>query len=230
MDLLDFSKGTPWSIVPEYLSAFESKVNSQAFDKKLLAKFEDQKPSTDFALSGGVARIPIHGPVTKRSTFFSWLFGGVTLDRLSSTFKEALEDPDVEAIVLDIDSPGGTIGGVEAFSDLVFAARQKKPIVAFAGGMMASAAYWFGSAANYIIAEKTAEIGSIGVLMIHYDLSKRDEKLGMKRTFLTAGHYKALGNDAEPLSEEATEVFKSELDHLYGVFFGHCSAKQGGLY
>jgi signal peptide peptidase SppA len=101
---------------------------------------------------------------------------------------------------------------------MVYAARGQKPIVAFANGMMASAAYWIGSAADEIVAEETAEIGSIGVVMMHYDYSGADEQAGVKRTILQAGHYKAMGNDTEPLSEEAEEYFQGHLDYLYTLF------------
>jgi ClpP class serine protease len=84
--------------------------------------------------------------------------------------------------------------------------------------MMASAAYMVGSAADKIVVGKNAELGSIGVLMIHTDYSKAMEKVGVKRTYLKAGKFKALGNPAEPLSDEAREVFQAELNHIYGNF------------
>jgi hypothetical protein len=84
--------------------------------------------------------------------------------------------------------------------------------------MMASAAYWIGSAADVVFAEKTAILGSIGVLRIHIDHSEMEKKAGVKTTYLTAGKYKALGNDAEPLSNQARDVFQAELDYIYSIF------------
>lgn len=91
-------------------------------------------------------------------------------------------------------------------------------MVAFASGYMASAAYWIGSAADAVIADKTAMVGSIGVVTVHADLSEADKRSGIKRTVLTAGKYKAIGNNAEPLSKEAGAVIQSELDYIYSVF------------
>jgi signal peptide peptidase SppA len=119
------------------------------------------------------------------------------------------------------------VAGTRAFGNLVYEARDIKPVVAFGDSMMASAAYWIGSAAQQIIVEETAEVGSIGVVMVHYDWSKEDEMMGLKRTVLSAGKYKALGNDAEPLSDLAKEVFQSELDYIYTMFVDTIAKNRG---
>ncbi|MBU1045487.1 MAG: signal peptide peptidase SppA, partial [Candidatus Omnitrophica bacterium] len=176
------------------------------------------KKRDDFALRDEVAIIPITGPISKRETFYSHFFNASAVSVLTEIINDALADPDVSAIVLDIDSPGGTVAGTEAFSDLIHGAREVKPIVSFANGMMASAAYWIGSAADQVIVERTADVGSIGVVMVHYDLSENDKQYGVKRTVLSAGKYKALGNSAEPLSDLARQVFQSELNYIYQQF------------
>jgi signal peptide peptidase SppA len=230
MQMSDFTKGTAWGIVPDqYESLFRQVLDlrkSNDFSAQV-AGFTPKKPEKGYRVQDNVAVVKVHGPISKQTSFFSFFFGGTSLDRLSKVFTEAIEDPEASAVLLDIDSPGGTIGGLEAFSDLVYSSRGEKPIVAFANGMMASAAYWIGSAADTIVAESTAEVGSIGVLMVHYDWSQNDAKYGLKRTFLSAGKYKALGNDAEPLSEEARRTFQAELDYLYDVFAGTVARNRG---
>jgi signal peptide peptidase SppA len=144
--------------------------------------------------------------------------GGTTYKFIEDAFKTAIIDREVEAIVLDIDSPGGTVSGVDNVSELIFNSRGEKPIVAFANGQMTSAAYYIGSAADILVGEKSADVGSIGVIMIHEDYSKWEEMRGIKTTYLSAGKYKALGNDSEPLSDTARKVFQDELDYLYTIF------------
>jgi len=119
---------------------------------------------------------------------------------------------------LRIDSPGGVVNGVEETGDLIFNSRGKKPIVAYNDGQMMSAAYWLGSSADEIVSGKTAGAGSIGVLMVHEDWSRWNEKFGINITYLTAGKYKALGNPDQPLTELAKETFQMELDYLYSIF------------
>ena len=91
----------------------------------------------------------------------SALFGATVIDDLQKVFQAALNDSKIKAIVLDVDSPGGTVSGIDAMCEVVLAARQIKPVVAFANSQMSSAAYWLGSAASVVVCERTASLGSI---------------------------------------------------------------------
>ena len=225
MELSEFSKGAIWAILPDKFEMLSQKFFEYNFatDKKLIDQYnaqleqsEDSKPL--YRIDGETAIISIDGPLTKRASFFSFLFGGMSYSQLAEQIKMALDDDQARAIMLAIDSPGGVVSGVEAVADLVFNGRGEKPIIAYTDGMMASAAYWIGSAAEALFAEKTALVGSIGVLRIHVDYSEMEKKEGIKTTYLTAGKYKALGNDSEPLSDEAKDVFQAELDYIYSIF------------
>jgi len=222
MEILDFSKGQVWGIVPEHFETVARKffeLNIKADDKKLLQFSQtagDEKPYK--VTDGGAAVIPISGPLSKRQSFISWLMGGSTYAEIAQMFKAAVADEDVNSIILDIDSPGGVVSGTEGVGDLIFNSRGEKPIVAYVNGDMASAAYWIGSAADVIVAQKTSSVGSIGVLMIHRDYSEMDKKEGIKTTYITAGKYKALGNPDQPLSKGAKEYFQQEVDYIYSIF------------
>lgn len=236
MDLIDFHKGQIWGITPEAFDAiarrfFESlaKVNSGDLSFDAAGKIAENALYTAqrarmasaedlYTVENDVAVISITGPLTKRSTFWSRLFGGSSYEDIENAMNFALADDSVGAIVFRIDSPGGVVNGVEMLSDKIFAARSEKPIVAFADGLTASAAYWIGSAADLIVGTKTSEVGSIGVLMTHVDFSQWERSIGIKTTYLSAGTFKTLGNDSEPLSERARQVFQAELDKIYGVF------------
>lgn len=221
MQLDDFAKGSTWAIVPSRFDTLEADIHlmrSGNFSEQMAAlpaQLADDRPYT---VRDGVAVIPVTGPISRRQSIFSYFFGGTGLNVLADMFTRALADPQVEAIVFDIDSPGGTVNGVEAFTDMVFKARDQKPLVSFSSGIMASAAYWIGSAAHAIIIDPTAELGSIGILTVHHDRSRMDEKAGVKRTYLSVPGEKSLGNPAEPLSEAARAKYMGGMDHLYGVF------------
>lgn len=114
----------------------------------------------------GVAIIPVVGPVFRRANAFGDVSGPMTsIQVLAREFATAVRDPSVTSILLEIDSPGGEVNGVHEFAQQVFSSRGIKPIVAYVGGMGASAAYWIASAADEIVADPTASLGSIGVIM-----------------------------------------------------------------
>jgi signal peptide peptidase SppA len=174
-----------------------------------------------------VAVIPVHGAIRKDAGMSSY----GTKDYVSF-LKKANADPNVSAIVLDIDSPGGTVDGTEEFANAI--KNSQKPVVTFADGLMASAAYWAGGNADYIIANSgvTCWIGSIGTFMTHIDYSKALEKEGLKVSLITADKSteKVLGNPYETLSAEANAQFKDEINAINDFFISQVQeARQGKL-
>lgn len=174
-----------------------------------------------------VAVIPVHGTIAKRMNLFSQISGGTSTELLRIAIRDAIENPNVDAIVMDTESPGGTADSVKELADFIYEQRGIKPILAHANGLMASAAYWIGSAADIITAYDTAQVGSIGVITSHYDYSKADAMEGVKRTFIYAGKYKAMGNDAEPLSPEAKAYFQKKVDDIYTMFVDSVARNRG---
>ena len=123
--------------------------------------------------------------------------------------------------MLDIDSPGGEVAGcIESAMTLEsIRANASKPIVAVSNYLCASAAYWIAcSAAHEIVASPSSITGSIGVVAAHEDASGFYEQVGVKVEFITAGEFKAEGNDAEPLSNEGRAHIQSQVDYFYGLF------------
>lgn len=113
--------------------------------------------------SDGVAILPVFGPIFPRANMMTEMSGGTSAAMLQADYQLALANPDVAAILLLVDSPGGAAVGVNALADAIWAGRRQKLTVAHASGAMASAAYWIGSQAAEITAERTSVIGSIGV-------------------------------------------------------------------
>jgi len=181
----------------------------------------------DYHIEEGVAVIPIYGTLGKKMNLMSVLSGGTSTELVELAIETALEDDDVSAILLDINSPGGTVEGTKELADFIREAKAIKPIVAFGNGQMTSAAYWIGSAADYVMAYDTSEVGSIGVLTVHYDRSRADEQRGVVRTIVYAGRYKAIRADNAPLSREGREYIQEMVDKYYAMFIEEVSRNRG---
>ncbi len=224
LDLSDFQKGKGWMILPAAFDELSARLKqpidleSDEMKQAITISFGDDDKRPLYSVNEGVAVIPVSGPIMKKDSFLAWLFGGTSYEYIRAAFSAAITNDEVDSIILRIDSPGGVVSGVEETGDLIFEGRNQKPVIAYNEGQMMSAAYWLGSAADVIYSSKTAGAGSIGVLMIHEDWSRYNERVGIKVSYLTAGKYKALGNPDEPLTEIAREKFQAELDFLYSIF------------
>ena len=174
-----------------------------------------------------IAVVPVLGPMVKRSSFLDSLFGFGNYEDVQARFDSALNDPSVDAILLEIDSPGGEAAGAFDLADRIFAARGSKPVWAMANESAFSAAYAIGSAADKLFLTRTAGVGSIGVLAAHVDQSGYDEKQGVKVTTITAGARKNDFNAHEPLSEDAAGFLQAEVNRLYGLFVDTVARNRG---
>ena len=178
--------------------------------------------------NGAVVTIPIRGPIQHREDVFMRLFGvGTSTEAIGRAFDQAVADPAVKAVVLDIDSPGGEVAGTPELADQIFAARGRKPIVAVANAFMASGAYYLGSQADELVATPSAQVGSIGVWMAHADESKLLEALGVTVTLVSAGEHKVDGNPFEPLSDAARANMQARVDEAYELFVGAVARGRG---
>ena len=179
----------------------------------LLAIAEDRASRlcrTEAAAGGGntIAILPLQGALRAR--------GGMDIFR--ARLADAMANPDVGAIVLDVDTPGGTVAGTMETAEAVKAASQVKPVTAMVDGMCASAGYWIASQASSIVATPSAEVGSIGVLALHMEFSAAMQAAGVKATIMRSTPYKAEGNMFEPLSDEAKAQIESEVSASHADF------------
>lgn len=167
--------------------------------------------------SGGVAVIPVFGTIAHRAHVVQSVSGpgGTSTEMLGKAIAAAVASPDVGAIILDVDSPGGAVYGTPEVVDRIYEARQSKPVVAVANALAASAAYWIGSAASEFIVTPSGMVGSIGVLAVHEDRSAEHAAQGRRYTFIHAGKFKVEGNSAEPLTDEARGVMQTMVDQAY---------------
>jgi signal peptide peptidase SppA len=142
-------------------------------------------------------------------------------------FRAAVQSPDVGAIVLDVDSPGGLVDLVPETAAEIRDARGTKPIVAVANTMAASGAYWIAAQADELVVTPSGSVGSIGVYMVHEDWSGFNEQQGIQPTYISAGEYKTEGNPDEPLSDEARADWQQEVDDLCAMFVADVAAGRG---
>ena len=167
---------------------------------------------------GGVAVVSVSGPLSKNGLRFFGLSLMESMRDTAMAVEAAAEDPMVKAILLRVDSPGGTVDGVEELAGAVASAAGMKPLYAYADGLMASAAYWVACNAREIAAPATAEIGSIGVILTCRDISRALENQGVKYNVITAGKYKSAGHPAEPLTDDMRGYLQDNVNKTYDLF------------
>ncbi|NDU92296.1 MAG: S49 family peptidase, partial [Ferrovum sp.] len=160
------------------------------------------------------------GVLTQRGNMVDALSGpgSTSTQMFTAALQDALADETVGQILIDIDSPGGSVYGVAELASEILNARSQKPVVAIANSLAASAAYWVGSAATEFYCTPGGEVGSIGVWQAHEDISGALLYEGIDVTLISAGKYKVEGNPYEPLTEEATAFLQSRVDEYYSVF------------
>ncbi|MDR5757014.1 S49 family peptidase [Caballeronia sp. LZ035] len=167
---------------------------------------------------GGVAVIEVQGTLVQKLGSLTPYSGMTGYDGLRQNLLMALDDPDVDAIAFDIDSPGGEVAGCFDLVDLIHSARGVKPMWSVLNESAYSAAYALASAADRIIVPRTGGVGSIGVICAHVDLSEALTKAGAKVTFITYGDYKADGHSEIPLSDDAHARFQADINTMGELF------------
>ena len=222
---------TPWALMPERLSAVTA----------VIARWSGDAPASDDVMhsvaadrnardarrqasvsnsGGGIAVLPLYGIVTQRGNMVDDVSGPGTAStqQFSNLLRAALQDETVSQILIDIDSPGGSVYGVAELADEIVSARAQKPVVAIANSLAASAAYWIGCSASEFYVTPGGEVGSIGVWQAHQDYSKAMDEAGVKTTLISAGKFKVEGNPYAPLDEEAQGFMQSRVDDYYAAF------------
>ena len=232
---------TPWALMPERLnavSAVMARWSSHApataevlagIDTDKLAREARRQTATSVS-GGGIAVLPLYGVITQRGNMIEDVSGpgSVSTQKFAAALRLALADESVSQILIDIDSPGGSVYGVAELADEIVAARAQKPIIAIANSLAASAAYWIGCSASEFYVTPGGEVGSIGVWQAHFDYSQALASEGVTPTLISAGTYKVEGNPYAPLDPEAQAFMQSRVDD-YFLAFSKAVAKGRGV-
>lgn len=167
----------------------------------------------DAAQTHGVAVIPVVGMIANRAHSM-----GAGADQIAATIRAAAADTRVDAIALDMETPGGTVTGTPEAAEAIYAARQTKPVVAVANGDVGSAGYWLGAAAGEFVVSPSSRVGSVGIYMLHEDWTEALAADGVKVTEFSAGKYKTEGAPWKPLDAESEEHMRAMVEEAYGWF------------
>ena len=184
----------------------------------------ERKP---YAVVDGVAVIEIGGVLVHQEDWLSFWLGETGYDRIRGAFDMALTDPSAQAIVFHVNSPGGVVAGCFDLAEHILASRGKKPMAAILDEEAYSAAYALACVADKIIVPKTGGTGSIGVVMMHVDITKGLEEIGVKVTTIQYGARKTDHYPTTPLSDEARARFQAEVDVLGEMFVDLVSRARG---
>ncbi len=178
-------------------------------------------------ISGGIATIDISGSLVNGFAGFGRFFGVLGYGDIQEALQEALASKDAKTILLNIDSGGGQVAGVQDTGNLIRQVAAVKPVIAYTDGVMASAAYWLGVSADKVYGSNLAQVGSVGTLIVHMEMSKAIEAGGRKVTMIRYGDYKALANSYEPLSDKGKEQLQSLANASGKIFVEYTADRRG---
>lgn len=227
MKAADWILERPWAITEEALGvilsiAERTNESPEAVEAKLGRPLDNTRETV---IRNGVAIIPVVGPISRYADLFSRISGATDIDTLAKDFRTALDDRSVKAVVLQMDTPGGTVAGVCEFAAHVAEARGKgKPICAYVGSQAASAGYWIASAADSIVVDPTATVGSIGVVL---GMRKPAEaKAGQARTIEFVSS-QSPRKRPDPETEAGRTQIQATADDLADVFVDAVAGYRG---
>lgn len=231
--VLDAFIGQPWAILPAKLALLQEivlrhvageKLDPEQIQARLQGAAVSRPPDRKI---NNVAVLPLFGSIIPRADMFEEASGATSAESFGAKFDQLVNDPAVDAIVLDVNSPGGQVGGIPELAQKIFEARGTKPIIAVANQLMASAAYWVGTAADQLVVTPSGEVGSVGVFSVHNDMSAALEKAGLKLSIISAGKYKVEANPYEPLTADARTSIQGRVSDIYDAFVAAVAQHRG---
>jgi signal peptide peptidase SppA len=203
----------------EILSLLLSRASGTAPDKQA-SKLHPSRERSVARAEGKVVLIPMFGIMGQRRLPGESTGPGVQTELVGRIIDDKASDSRVKAIILQIDSPGGTVEGTPELAAKVAAASKRKPVIAQVDSLAASAAYWVATQASEVVVTPGGQVGSIGVRMMHQDISGQLEQEGVKIEQMSAGKYKTEGHPFGPLDDDARAHFQDQIDDAYRDFVG----------
>ena len=209
-----------WALEPRALERLRLAV-SQPLGATMSGRSSLLPDAPLYTNEGGVAVIKFEGLVTKRPSFWGWLFGGSAATQTAQeALAAALADTAVKSVLFVVDSPGGTVAGTEELAEAVFNARKVKTVTAYASDMCASAAYWIAAQAGKVYANATATVGSIGVYAVNVDLSRMYRNEGVEVDVIKSAPGKGSGIRGTQWTPDQRADLQREIDALGAEFVG----------
>ena len=219
--------GERWAMEPGYLKTFIAELSKLAAG---VTEGGAASGSSDplFSRTGATALIAITGVILRDVP--GWIkewFDVCDVNDIGAALSEALGDPSIDSIMLRVDSPGGTVSGIEDLCDRIFAARDVKPICAHVDDLAASGAYWLASQAQRVTAVRTASVGSIGCYTVLYDQSGYADQIGVKVRVVRSGPFKGTGVPGAEITDPELVPFQEAVDAITEIFVGAVARGRG---
>ena len=222
--------GRPWAIAPARLEALVASAAALSTEANLPPWLDAASRSQAYTVSkSGIAVVPVLGPLVARGDWLTTLLGASEYGPVAEALSNAADDRAVRGIILEVDSPGGEVGGLFDLVDAIGAIRQRsaKPLWAVASEAALSAAYAIASVADRLYVTRTGEVGSVGVVAVHLDESDADAIAGLKWTLIHAGARKTDGNPHQSLSPQAAADIQADVDALYDELVALVAGNRG---
>lgn len=223
--LFDVFVGTKLMMLPQRAVALLSRIQEAARVSPGFAA--DGVGSLPIRINGNDAVVSISGPLVHKGNALTRWFGMSSYDEIEAAFNMALENPDVERIVFDVDSPGGEVSGAFDLADAI--ASSSKPTIAYANDMAASAAYLLIAGVDQIVTSRTAQVGSIGVVSLHVSAYGANQAAGFEVREIASGNRKTEGSPNRPLDPAAEAAIRDDVESFAEMFYQHVAAHRGML-
>jgi len=219
--------GKPWLMEETALASMLLSAADRSVSVEAIARERGKEIEGNYLASNhdGVAVIQVSGPLMRHLDFWGWLSGYGSYEAINESIVKAVADPAVTAVVLDVDSPGGDVTGCSDLAELIYRLRGQKPLIAYATGDCASAAYWVASACDRIIVSSTARVGSIGCRAAMRDYSAAEQKIGIKTYEFISSVSPAKNSD--PATDEGAARIQATVDALGKVFVAAVARNRG---
>lgn len=236
-------RSAKWAVRPETLHAIRDVLSARLSGR--LANMEPRAsdwdgddtgepaappPAFDF-IAPGVARVCMHGIIGKNLSGLEMMCGGCDIACVEENLTAALADSATRTVILDIDSPGGTVTGVADFAARIaeLETQSGKPVLAYASGQCCSAAYWIACGCTNIFAGSSSDIGSIGVYIALVDESENWKEEGYRLVLVKAGEHKAAGISGSKITPEQVALWQADVDYIYAQFTTAVRAARPGI-
>ncbi len=205
-------------------AALRAVVESKLAGEMITTKIEDNgtdlfgEPLPKMQIANGIAIIPVCGPIVKKASLLEKVCGVCDVESIRADIKTALSTADLQTIVFNIASPGGTVTGIPELANYIVSIGAQVNTVAYIGELGASAAWWIASACKEIYAAESADILSIGVYNYVLDYSEAYKNEGVKVDAFVSGDLKAIGLPGLSMTDAQRKYMQDDVDKI-GVMF-----------
>lgn len=178
----------------------------------------EPRPVRSYQVTNGIAVLPVSGTLVSKTRSLQPYSGMTGYNGIVARLQQAMSDPGVDGILLDLDTPGGTVAGAFDCADIIARVRDIKPVWALANDMNCSAGQLIASAASRRLVTQTARTGSVGVMMAHSNYGEALKTNGVEVTLIYSGAHKVDGNPYGKIPKAVRDDFQSKIDSTRQLF------------